>query len=85
MRGPQRPLHIDSRPVDIEDLAPGVDIFGPAPLGRLILASAHTMAAFLSRPDRKTALERRRGSAKKEGYRKRRASKSNPLTRDVAA
>jgi Lipocalin-like domain len=29
------------------------DFFGPAPFGRLILTPAHTMAAFLSRPDRK--------------------------------
>jgi hypothetical protein len=29
------------------------DIFGPTPFGRLILTPAHTMAAFLSRPDRK--------------------------------
>ena len=35
-----------------EDAEPR-DIFGPAPFGRLILTSTHTMAAFLSRPDRK--------------------------------
>jgi hypothetical protein len=35
-----------------EDVDPR-DIFGPAPFGRLILTRAHTMAAFLSRPDRK--------------------------------
>jgi len=35
-----------------EDAEPR-DIFGPAPFGRLILTPAHTMAAFLSRPDRK--------------------------------
>jgi hypothetical protein len=35
-----------------EDAEPR-DVFGPAPFGRLILTSAHTMAAFLSRPDRK--------------------------------
>jgi hypothetical protein len=34
-----------------EDDAPR-DVFGPSPFGRLILTSAHTMAAFLSRPDR---------------------------------
>jgi Lipocalin-like domain len=35
-----------------EDSAPR-DVFGPSPFGRLILTPAHTMAAFLSRPDRK--------------------------------
>jgi len=35
-----------------EDAEPR-DIFGPSPFGRLILTPAHTMAAFLSRPDRK--------------------------------
>lgn len=35
-----------------EDAAPR-DIFGPSPFGRLILTPEHTMAAFLSRPDRK--------------------------------
>lgn len=35
-----------------EDAEPR-DVFGPAPFGRLILTPAHTMAAFLSRPDRK--------------------------------
>lgn len=35
-----------------EDAEPR-DIFGPAPFGRLILTPTHTMAAFLSRPDRK--------------------------------
>jgi hypothetical protein len=34
-----------------EDAEPR-DIFGPTPFGRLILTPAHTMAAFLSRPDR---------------------------------
>jgi Lipocalin-like domain len=28
------------------------DFFGPSPFGRLILTPAHTMAVFLSRPDR---------------------------------
>lgn len=35
-----------------EDATPR-DVFGPSPFGRLILTPAHTMAAFLSRPDRK--------------------------------
>jgi hypothetical protein len=35
-----------------EDAEPQ-DIFGPAPFGRLILTPTPTMAAFLSRPDRK--------------------------------
>jgi hypothetical protein len=35
-----------------EDAEPR-DVFGPSPFGRLILTPAHTMAAFLSRPDRK--------------------------------
>jgi Lipocalin-like domain len=35
-----------------EDAEPR-DFFGPSPFGRLILTPAHTMAAFLSRPDRK--------------------------------
>jgi hypothetical protein len=34
-----------------EDTEPR-DVFGPSPFGRLILTPAHTMAAFLSRPDR---------------------------------
>jgi hypothetical protein len=29
------------------------DFFGPSPFGRLILTRVHTMAAFLSRADRK--------------------------------
>ena len=33
--------------------APPRDIFGPHPFGRLILTPEHTMAAYLSRPDRK--------------------------------
>jgi hypothetical protein len=39
-----------------EDAEPR-DIFGPTPFGRLILTPAHTMAAFLSRPDRKPATD----------------------------
>jgi Lipocalin-like domain len=35
-----------------EDAEPR-DVFGSSPVGRLILTRAHTMAAFLSRPDRK--------------------------------
>jgi Lipocalin-like domain len=35
-----------------EDAEPR-DVFGPSPFGRLILTPAHTIAAFLSRPDRK--------------------------------
>jgi hypothetical protein len=35
-----------------EDAQPR-DFFGPSPFGRLILTPAHTMAVFLSRPDRK--------------------------------
>jgi Lipocalin-like domain len=35
-----------------EDAEPR-DFFGPSPFGRLILTPAHTMTAFLSRPDRK--------------------------------
>jgi Lipocalin-like domain len=35
-----------------EDAEPR-DFFGPSPFGRLILTPAHTMAVFLSRPDRK--------------------------------
>lgn len=37
----------------IGDDAEPRDVFGPVPFGRLILTPAHTMAAFLSRPDRK--------------------------------
>jgi hypothetical protein len=33
--------------------APPRDVFGPNPFGRLILTPEHTMAAYLSRPDRR--------------------------------
>jgi hypothetical protein len=37
----------------VEEDAPPREIFGPHPFGRLVMTPEHTMAAYLSKPDRK--------------------------------
>ena len=49
--GSWRLVSLQIRAVD-EDVPPR-DVFGPHPFGRLVLTTAHTMAAFISKPDRR--------------------------------